>query len=74
MITEADLVFGRIDVLIVGAGEVPYLPLGHHARKLDQLLAAKVRAPFLILQAAAGPDAAHRRARDPDRHDRRHRW
>jgi NAD(P)-dependent dehydrogenase (short-subunit alcohol dehydrogenase family) len=55
VITEADLVFGRIDVLIVGAGEVPYLPLEETtADKLDQLLAAKVRAPFLLLQAAAG--------------------
>jgi NAD(P)-dependent dehydrogenase (short-subunit alcohol dehydrogenase family) len=55
VITEADLVFGRIDVLIVGAGEVPYLPLEETTPdKLDQLLAAKVRAPFLILQAAAG--------------------
>ena len=55
VITEADLVFGRIDVLIVGAGEVPYLPLEDTTpEKLDQLLAAKVRAPFLILQAAAG--------------------
>jgi NAD(P)-dependent dehydrogenase (short-subunit alcohol dehydrogenase family) len=54
VITEADLVFGRIDVLIVGAGEVPYLPLEETTPdKLDQLLAAKVRAPFLILQAAA---------------------
>ena len=54
VITEADLVFGRIDVLIVGAGEVPYLPLEETTpEKLDQLLAAKVRAPFLILQAAA---------------------
>jgi NAD(P)-dependent dehydrogenase (short-subunit alcohol dehydrogenase family) len=41
-------------VLIVGAGEVPYLPLEETTPdKLDQLLAAKVRAPFLILQAAA---------------------
>lgn len=55
VITEAELVFGRIDVLIVGAGEVPYLPLEETTPdKLDQLLAAKVRAPFLILQAAAG--------------------
>ena len=55
VITEADLVFGRIDVLIVGAGEVPYLPLEDTTPdKLDQLLAAKVRAPFLLLQAAAG--------------------
>jgi NAD(P)-dependent dehydrogenase (short-subunit alcohol dehydrogenase family) len=55
VITEADLVFGRIDVLIVGAGEVPYLPLEETTPdKLDQLLAAKVRAPFLILQAAGG--------------------
>ena len=54
VITEADLVFGRIDVLIVGAGEVPYLPLEETTSdKLDQLLAAKVRAPFLLLQAAA---------------------
>jgi NAD(P)-dependent dehydrogenase (short-subunit alcohol dehydrogenase family) len=54
VITEADLVFGRIDVLIVGASEVPYLPLEETTpEKLDQLLAAKVRAPFLILQAAA---------------------
>jgi NAD(P)-dependent dehydrogenase (short-subunit alcohol dehydrogenase family) len=54
VITEADLVFGRIDVLIVGAGEVPYLPLEETTPdKLDQLLAAKVRAPFLLLQAAA---------------------
>ena len=54
MITEADLVFGRIDVLIVGASEVPYLPLENTTPdKLDQLLAAKVRAPFLLLQGAA---------------------
>ena len=54
VITEADLVFGRIDVLIVGAGEVPYLPLEETTPdKLDQLLAAKVRAPFLLLQAGA---------------------
>jgi hypothetical protein len=54
VITEAELVFGRIDVLIVGAGEVPYLPLEETTpEKLDQLLAAKVRAPFLLLQAAA---------------------
>ena len=54
VITEADLVFGRIDVLIVGAGEVPYLPLEETTpERFDQLLAAKVRAPFLILQAAA---------------------
>jgi NAD(P)-dependent dehydrogenase (short-subunit alcohol dehydrogenase family) len=54
VITEADLVFGRIDLLIVGASEVPYLPLEETTpEKLDQLLAAKVRAPFLILQAAA---------------------
>ena len=53
VITEADLVFGRIDVLIVGAGEVPYLPLEDTTpEKLDQLLAAKVRAPFLVLQGA----------------------
>lgn len=54
VITEAEMVFGRVDVLIVGAGEVPYLPLEETTPdKLDQLLAAKVRAPFLILQAAA---------------------
>lgn len=54
VITEAELVFGRIDVLIVGAGEVPYLPLEETTpEKLDQLLAAKVRAPFLLLQGAA---------------------
>src|ERR671918_1945402 len=54
VITEAELVFGRIDVLIVGAGEVPYLPLEETTPdKFDQLLAAKVRAPFLVLQAAA---------------------
>jgi NAD(P)-dependent dehydrogenase (short-subunit alcohol dehydrogenase family) len=54
VITEAELVFGRIDVLIVGAGEVPYLPLEETTpEKLDQLLAAKVRAPFLVLQGAA---------------------
>jgi NAD(P)-dependent dehydrogenase (short-subunit alcohol dehydrogenase family) len=53
VITEAELVFGRIDVLIVGAGEVPYLPLEDTTpEKLDQLLAAKVRAPFLVLQGA----------------------
>jgi NAD(P)-dependent dehydrogenase (short-subunit alcohol dehydrogenase family) len=53
VVTEAELVFGRIDVLIVGAGEVPYLPLEDTTpEKLDQLLAAKVRAPFLVLQAA----------------------
>jgi NAD(P)-dependent dehydrogenase (short-subunit alcohol dehydrogenase family) len=53
VITEAELVFGRIDVLIVGAGEVPYLPLEETtAEKFDQLLAAKVRAPFLVLQGA----------------------
>jgi NAD(P)-dependent dehydrogenase (short-subunit alcohol dehydrogenase family) len=47
-------VFGRIDVLIVGAGEVPYLPLEETTpERLDQLLAAKVRAPFLVLQGAA---------------------
>jgi NAD(P)-dependent dehydrogenase (short-subunit alcohol dehydrogenase family) len=55
VITEAELVFGRIDVLIVGAGEVPYLPVEETTpEKLDQLLAAKVRAPFLLLQGAAG--------------------
>jgi NAD(P)-dependent dehydrogenase (short-subunit alcohol dehydrogenase family) len=54
VITEAELVFGRIDVLIVGAGEVPYLPLEETTpEKLDQLLAAKVRAPFLLLQGVA---------------------
>ena len=54
VVTEADLVFGRIDVLIVGSGEVPYLPLEETTpEKLDQLLAAKVRAPFLLLQGAA---------------------
>jgi NAD(P)-dependent dehydrogenase (short-subunit alcohol dehydrogenase family) len=54
VITEAELVFGRIDVLIVGAGEVPYLPLEETTpERLDQLLAAKVRAPFLVLQGAA---------------------
>lgn len=54
VLTEAELVFGRIDVLIVGAGEVPYLPLEETTpEKLDQLLAAKVRAPFLLLQGAA---------------------
>jgi NAD(P)-dependent dehydrogenase (short-subunit alcohol dehydrogenase family) len=54
VITEAELVFGRIDVLIVGAGEVPYLPLEDTTpEKLDHLLAAKVRAPFLLLQGAA---------------------
>jgi NAD(P)-dependent dehydrogenase (short-subunit alcohol dehydrogenase family) len=54
VITEAELVFGRIDVLIVGAGEVPYLPLEETTpEKLDHLLAAKVRAPFLLLQGAA---------------------
>jgi NAD(P)-dependent dehydrogenase (short-subunit alcohol dehydrogenase family) len=53
VITEAELVFGRIDVLIVGAGEVAYLPLEETtAEKFDQLLAAKVRAPFLVLQGA----------------------
>ena len=53
VIAEADLVFGRIDVLIVGAGEVPYLPLEDTTpEKLDQLLAIKVRAPFLLLQGA----------------------
>ena len=53
VITEAELVFGRIDVLIVGAGDVPYLPLEDTTpEKLDQLLAAKVRAPFLVLQGA----------------------
>ena len=53
VIAEADLVFGRIDVLIVGAGEVPYLPLEDTTpEKLDQLLAVKVRAPFLLLQGA----------------------
>ena len=53
VITEAELVFGRIDVLIVGPGEVPYLPLEETTpEKLDQLLAAKVRAPFLLLQGA----------------------
>jgi NAD(P)-dependent dehydrogenase (short-subunit alcohol dehydrogenase family) len=53
VVTEAELVFGRIDVLIVGAGEVPYLPLEDTTpEKLDQLLAAKVRAPFLVLQGA----------------------
>lgn len=53
VITEAELVFGRIDVLIVGAGEVPYLPLEETtAEKFDQLLAAKARAPFLVLQGA----------------------
>jgi hypothetical protein len=53
VITEAELVFGRIDVLIVGAGEVPYLLLEDTTpEKLDQLLAAKVRAPFLVLQSA----------------------
>ena len=53
VITEAELVFGRIDVLIVGAGEVPYLPLEDTTpEKFDQLLAAKVRAPFLMLQGA----------------------
>lgn len=53
VVTEAELVFGRIDVLIVGAGEVPYLPLEDTtAEKFDQLLAAKVRAPFLVLQGA----------------------
>ncbi len=55
VIAEADLVFGRIDVLIVGAGEVPYLPLEDTTpEKLDQLLAIKVRAPFLLLQGAVG--------------------
>jgi hypothetical protein len=54
VINEADLVFGRIDVLIAGAGEVPYLPLEETTpEKLDQLLAVKVRAPFLLLQGAA---------------------
>jgi NAD(P)-dependent dehydrogenase (short-subunit alcohol dehydrogenase family) len=54
VITEAELVFGRIDVLVVGAGEVPYLPLEETTpEKLDQLLAAKIRAPFLLLQGAA---------------------
>jgi NAD(P)-dependent dehydrogenase (short-subunit alcohol dehydrogenase family) len=54
VITEAELVFGRIDVLIVGAGEVPYLPLEETTpEKFDQLLAAKVRAPFLLLQGVA---------------------
>jgi NAD(P)-dependent dehydrogenase (short-subunit alcohol dehydrogenase family) len=54
VITEADLVFGRIDVLIVGAGEVSYLPIEETTpEKLDQLLAVKVRAPFLLLQSAA---------------------
>jgi NAD(P)-dependent dehydrogenase (short-subunit alcohol dehydrogenase family) len=54
VITEAELVFGRIDLLIVGAGEVPYLPLEETTpEKLDLLLAAKVRAPFLLLQGAA---------------------
>jgi NAD(P)-dependent dehydrogenase (short-subunit alcohol dehydrogenase family) len=53
VITEAELVFGRIDVLIVGPGDVPYLPLEETTpEKLDQLLAAKVRAPFLLLQGA----------------------
>jgi NAD(P)-dependent dehydrogenase (short-subunit alcohol dehydrogenase family) len=53
VITEAELVFGRIDVLIVGAGDVPYLPLEDTTpEKLDQLLAAKIRAPFLVLQGA----------------------
>jgi NAD(P)-dependent dehydrogenase (short-subunit alcohol dehydrogenase family) len=53
-ITEAELVFRRIDVLIVGPGEVPYLPLEETTPdKLDQLLAAKVRAPFLLLQGGA---------------------
>jgi NAD(P)-dependent dehydrogenase (short-subunit alcohol dehydrogenase family) len=55
VIAESDLVFGRIDVLIVGAGDVPYLPLEDTTpEKLDQLLAVKVRAPFLLLQGAAG--------------------
>jgi NAD(P)-dependent dehydrogenase (short-subunit alcohol dehydrogenase family) len=54
VITEAELVFGRIDVMVVGAGEVPYLPLDETTpEKFDQLLAAKVRAPFLLLQGAA---------------------
>jgi NAD(P)-dependent dehydrogenase (short-subunit alcohol dehydrogenase family) len=54
VMTEAELVFGRIDVMIVGAGEVPYLPLEDTTpEKLDQLLAAKVRAPFLLMQGAA---------------------
>jgi NAD(P)-dependent dehydrogenase (short-subunit alcohol dehydrogenase family) len=53
VVTEAELVFGRIDALIVGASEVPYLPLDETtADKLDQLLAAKIRAPFLVLQGA----------------------
>jgi NAD(P)-dependent dehydrogenase (short-subunit alcohol dehydrogenase family) len=53
VMTEAELVFGRIDVMIVGAGEVPYLPLEETTpEKLDQLLAAKVRAPFLLMQGA----------------------
>ena len=53
VVTEAELVFGRIDLLVVGAGEVPYLPLEDTTpEKLDQLLAAKVRAPFLVLQGA----------------------
>ena len=55
VIAEADVAFGRIDVLIVGAGEVPSLPLAETPpEKLDQLLAVKVRAPFLLLHGAAG--------------------
>jgi NAD(P)-dependent dehydrogenase (short-subunit alcohol dehydrogenase family) len=54
VITEAELVFGRIDVLIVGAGEGPNVPPGDTTpEKLDQLLASAVRAPFLLLQGAA---------------------
>lgn len=54
VITEAELVFGRIDVLIVGPGETPNLPPGETTpERLDQLLALGVRAPFLLLQGAA---------------------
>jgi NAD(P)-dependent dehydrogenase (short-subunit alcohol dehydrogenase family) len=53
-INEAELVFGRIDVLVVGTGEAPPPPLGGTSpERLDQLLAINVRAPFLLLQGAA---------------------
>lgn len=55
VITEVEQVFGRIDLLVTGGGDAPSAAAGDvSAEQFDHRVAADLRAPFLLMQGAAG--------------------
>lgn len=55
VIAEAEQVFGRIDLLVTGGGDSPPAAQGDvSAEQFDHRLALDLRAPFLLMQGAAG--------------------